>query len=494
MIRRRPCDPGQARRGISLADLTAVELAGMLRHGEVSAREVLQAHLDRIAERDPAINAVCTLSAERAQEEARRADERRARGERLGPLHGLPILHKDLLDTAGVRTTYGSAAFRDHVPAEDSLIVARAAAAGAVMVGKTNTPQFGTGGHTANALFGVTRNPYDPSRSAGGSSGGSAAALAAREIPLATGTDMAGSLRIPAAFCNVVGMRPSPGLVPYLPTRMAWFPYVVSGPMARTVDDLALLLSAVAGPDPRAPISVEAGPERFAPPVNAAVSRLRVAWAPDIAGLPLDDDVRAVLDRLGRVIGGLGAEVTEDEPDLTGADEAFLAWRAWYYATNYGDLLAERPEVFDEFSAANTRAGLELDVATLSRAEIARSALIARVAEFFGRYDVLVMPCVPVAPFDAERWRPETVGGAVMESYLDWMRHLYLITATGLPALSLPAGFTDAGLPVGVQIVAGPRCDLVALRFARALEEATRYAARAPEAFAATGAGVSGGG
>jgi amidase len=289
-------------------------------------------------------------------------------------------------------------------------------------------------------------------------------------------------------------MRPSPGLVPYLPTRMAWFPYVVSGPMARTVDDLALLLSAVAGPDPRAPISVEAGPERFAPPVNAAVSRLRVAWAPDIAGLPLDDDVRAVLDRLGRVIGGLGAEVTEDEPDLTGADEAFLAWRAWYYATNYGDLLAERPEVFDEFSAANTRAGLELDVATLSRAEIARSALIARVAEFFGRYDVLVMPCVPVAPFDAERWRPETVGGAVMESYLDWMRHLYLITATGLPALSLPAGFTDAGLPVGVQIVAGPRCDLVALRFARALEEATRYAARAPEAFAATGAGVSGGG
>lgn len=362
--------------------------------------------------------------------------------------------------------------------------MAGAAAAGAVTVGKTNTPQFGTGGHTADVLFGVTRNPYDASRTAGGSSGGAAAALAAREIPLATDTDMAGSLRIPAAFCNVVGMRPSPGLVPFLPTRTAWFPYVVAGPMARTVDDVALLLSAVAGPDPRAPISIEAGPERFTPPVNAAVSRLRVAWAPDIAGLPLDPDVRAVLDRLGPVIEGLGARVELDEPDLTGADEAFLAWRAWYYATSYGDLLAERPEVFDDFSAANTRAGLKVDGVALGRAEIARSALLARVAEFFTRYDVLVMPCVPVAPFDAGRWHPETVGGAAMESYLDWMRHLYLITATGLPAISLPAGFTDAGLPVGVQIVAGPRCDLTALRFARALEEATRCAARPPAAFA----------
>ncbi|WP_433496727.1 amidase [Sphaerimonospora sp. CA-214678] len=466
--------------GPALPDLPALDLAALARSGEVSAAEILDAHLARIDEQNPTINAVCSLSTERARAEARRADDRWVRRERLGALHGLPILHKDLIETAGVPTTYGSAAYRNHVPPEDALAVARATDAGAVMLGKTNTPQFGTGGHTHNALFGTTVNPYDTTRTAGGSSGGSAAALAAGMAPLATGTDMAGSLRIPSAFCNVVGMRPSPGRVPWVPTPMAWFPYVVVGPMARTVDDLALLLSAIAGPDERTAIAIDAGGDCFAPPIDPVVSGFRVAWAPKIAGLPVDLDVRSVLDSLSRTIAGIGAEVAEAEPDLTGADEAFRTWRAWYYATNYGALLRERPEVLDDFTAANVREGLALSGEDLGRAELARTALHLRVADFFTRYDVLVMPCTPVVPFSAGAWHPATIAGSPMKSYLDWMRHLYYITAAGLPALSLPAGFTDGGWPVGVQIVSGPRRDLDVLRFARALEEATGFADRRP--------------
>jgi amidase len=469
-----------SRSGTALPDLSAMELRTLLQDGEVSSTEVLEAHLARIQETNPTINAVCTLTETRARADARLADNRWAHGETLGPLHGLPILHKDLIETAGIRTTYGSAAYRDYIPTQDALIVQRASNAGAVLLGKTNTPQFGTGGHTFNELFGTTVNPFDITRSAGGSSGGSAAALAAGMAPLATGSDLGGSLRIPAAFCNVVGMRPSPGRVPWLPSPMGWFPYQAMGPMARTVSDLALLLSVIAGPDERAPISIEESGVRFEPPLHAEISKFRIAWAPGIAGLPVDEDVRSVIQKLGQHVVGLGAEVAEAEPDLTGADEAFLTWRAWYYATNYGQLLRERPEILDESTAANIREGLSLSGEDLGRAELLRTALQSRVAEFFVEYDILIMPCAPVAAFNVDRRFPATVADVRVVSYLDWMRHLYYITATGLPALSLPAGFTDQGLPVGIQIVAGPRRDLDALRFARALEEATQLVVQLP--------------
>ena len=464
----------------ALPDRSAVELRSMLANGEVSAAEVLDSHLARIERHNPTVNAVCTLSEDRARAEARRADDRWARREPLGPLHGLPILHKDLLDTAGVRTTYGSLAYADHRPASDALIVERAAQAGAVMAGKTNTPPFGTGGHTHNALFGTTVNPYDTTRSAGGSSGGAAAALACGMAPLATGTDMAGSLRIPAAMGNVVGMRPSPGRIPWLPASLSWFPYVVMGPMARTVDELALLLSATAGPDRRAPISLHEPAGQFAPPLRSGAGQLRVAWAPALAGLPIDAEVRGVLDGLGPALDEIGARVEQAEPDLSGADEAFLTWRAWYYATNYGELLRASPELVDEFTAQNTRDGLALSGADLGRAELLRTALQLRLAEFFTSYDILILPAAPVPAFDARAPYPATIAGVPQAGYLDWMRHLYYITATALPAISLPAGFTAAGLPVGVQIVAGPRRDLDALRFARALEQATRHHQRKP--------------
>jgi amidase len=463
-----------------LTDFTACELARHLRRGDFSAVEVLEAHLAVIERTNPTINAICTLSEDRARADATAADKAHARGETLGSLHGLPILHKDLIDTAGVTTTYGSGLFREHRPDVDAVVVARASAAGAVMLGKTNTPQFGTGGHTSNKVFGVTVNPFDTTRSAGGSSGGSAAALAARMVPLATGTDMAGSLRIPAAFCNVVGMRPSPGRIPWWPSAMGHFPYVVMGPMARTVDDVALLLSATAGPDPRAILVIEETGARFTPPINGASSHLRVAWAPNIGRLAVAREVSEVLQQLGRIVVGLGAEVVEAEPDLAGADEAFRVWRAWYYATSYGDLLAEHPEEIDDSTAANVREGMGLSGEQLGRAELLRTSLIARVVEFFSEYDVLVMPSAPVAAFPADQWTPQSIDGSPLASYLDWMRHLYYLTVTGLPAISLPAGFTKHGLPVGVQIVGGPRRDLDVLRFARALEAATRFGERKP--------------
>lgn len=452
--------------------MPAVELAAALRAGELSAREVVGKHIARIEACDGVVNAICTRTFDQAMEAAARADEWQASGGALSPLHGLPIVHKDLLDTAGVRTTYGSGAFADHVPTADATIVRRASASGAIMVGKTNTPQFGTGGHTSNALFGTTRNPWDLERSVGGSSGGSAAALAAGMSPLATGTDMAGSLRIPASFCNVVGMRPSPGRIPYLPTDMQWFPFITAGPMGRSVRDAALLLSVTAGPDPHASISLDEPFDGLMASLETDVSGWRVAWAPRIAGLPVDDDVLAAMGPLLGVLESMGVAVEEAEPDLSGAEEAFRLWRAWYYATQFGALLRERPGVLDDATASNIAEGLALTGDEIGRAEHLRSALFRRVAEFFDSIDILLMPCTPVGAFSADRWHPDRVAGRPMDTYLDWMRHLYFVSVAGMPAMSLPAGFTGSGSPIGVQLVAGPRRDRALLQFAYALEQA----------------------
>jgi amidase len=452
--------------------MSAVDLAAALRAGELSAREIVGKHIARIEACDGVVNAVCTRAFDQAMQAAARADERRAAGGALPPLHGLPIVHKDLLDTAGVRTTYGSGAFAEHVPTADATIVHRARQAGAIMLGKTNTPQFGTGGHTSNALFGTTRNPWDLGRTVGGSSGGSAAALAAGMSPLATGTDMAGSLRIPASFCNVVGVRPSPGRIPYLPTDMQWFPFITAGPMARSVRDAALLLSVAAGPEPHASISLDEPFDDLLASLEADVSGWRVAWAPRIAGLPVDEDVLAAIEPLRDVLETMGVAVREAEPDLSGAEEAFRLWRAWYYATQFGALLRERPGVLDDATASNIAQGLALTGDEIGRAEHLRSELFLRVATFFDSVDILVMPCTPVGAFPADMWHPDAVAGRPMDTYLDWMRHLYFLSVAGLPSMSLPAGFTAGGSPIGVQLVAGPRRDRALMQFAHALEQA----------------------
>ena len=375
-----------------LCGADAVTLAGMLRRREVSAREVMAAHIQRIeavdggvnamdggvSAVDSGVNAVVTRTFDAALARAARADEALARGAEPGPLHGLPVAHKDLHDTAGVRTTYGSVLFADHVPDHDALVVHRMSQAGAISLGKTNTPEFGAGSHTVNPVFGATRNPYDLTRSAGGSSGGAAAALAARMISLADGSDLGGSLRNPAGFCNVVGLRPSPGRVPSWPVTDVADVLGVEGPMGRTVADVALLLSVLAGPDPRVPLALDAPAPQIRPDqVPGLLARdlrgVRVAWSADL-GLPVEPAVRDVLAPARQVLEDLGCEVTDAAPDLTGADEVFRTRRAFRFLTAFGPLLRRHPGQLGPNVTWNTERGLELSVADLSRATVLHAA------------------------------------------------------------------------------------------------------------------------
>jgi amidase len=464
----------------------AITLAGMLRSREVSARDVVSAHIARIEAFDPNINAVVTRTFEAAIARAADADEAAARGDSLGLLHGLPVAHKDLAETAGVRTTYGSPLFATNVPQHDALVVERMARAGAISLGKTNVPEFGAGSHTVNPVFGATRNPYDLSRSAGGSSGGAAAALAARLITLADGSDLGGSLRNPASFCNVVGLRPSPGRVPNWPLADVADQFAVVGPMGRTVADTALLLAVLAGPDPRVPLALDQPPPPVREPaqISALLERdlrgLRIAWSPDL-GLPVAPEVLEVLGPARQVLAGLGASVADAAPDLSGADEVFRTFRAFAFAAFRRELLTKAPDLIGPNVTWNIERGLELTTADLSRATALRAALAEQVTTFFADVDFLACPVSQVAPFDVTLDWVHEINGQPLQTYLDWMASAYLISATGLPAISVPAGFTPGGLPVGLQLVGRRRSDWDLLAVAHAFESATGFAARVPE-------------
>jgi len=481
----RPDRAGYASPVAAVWEKDAITLAGMIRGREVSAREVIAAHIERIEAVDATVNAVVTRCFEQAMAKAAAADQALARGEPPGLLHGLPVAHKDLLDTAGIRTTYGSPLFAGHVPDRDELLVSRIAGAGAISLGKTNTPEFGAGSHTVNRVFGATRNPYDLSRSAGGSSGGAAAALAARMVCLADGSDLGGSLRNPASFCNVVGLRPSPGRVPRWPVTDPADTLGVLGPMARTVADTALLLAVQSGPDPRATLALDMPPPALAAPAD--VTRvlaqdprgLRVAWSADL-GLPVEPAVRATLAPARAVLADLGCQVRDAAPDLSGGDQLFRTWRALRFATAFGPLLRDHPDGVGPNVTWNVERGQELTVADLSRATILWAALAERVSAFFADVDVLACPVSQVPPFGVELDWVHQVDGVPQESYLDWMRSAYLISVTGLPAISVPAGFTSDGLPVGLQLVGRRRADWHLLAVAAAFEQATGYARTAP--------------
>jgi amidase len=468
-----------------LCAFDAVTMAGMLRRREVSAREVAAAHIARIEAVDGSVNAVVTRCFDQALTRAAEADDALARGEVLGLLHGLPVAHKDLAETAGVRTTYGSPLFASHVPDFDALQVERMSGAGAISLGKTNTPEFGAGSHTVNPVFGATRNPYDLSRSAGGSSGGAAAALAARMICLADGGDLGGSLRNPASFCNVVGLRPAAGRVPTWPLSDVADTFAVHGPMGRTVADVALLLAVLSGPDPRVPLALDAPVPVLAEPagVLALLARdlrgLKVAWSADL-GLPVEPAVRTALAPARQVLAELGCEVTDAAPDLSGADETFRSWRAFRFATGFGPLLPEHRDQLGPNVAWNTERGLELTVTDLSRATVLRAELAQRVAGFFDTFEVLACPVSQVVPFDVTLDWVHEIDGVPQHTYLDWMASCYLISATGLPAISVPAGFTPDGLPVGLQLVGRWRAEWPLLGVAHAFETATGYAGLAP--------------
>lgn len=460
-----------------LCFLSAVELAGLLRTGAVSAVEVMEAHLARVEQINPKVNAVVTFLPDQAIDAARAADAALRRGDAVGPLHGLPIAHKDTIETKGIRTTWGSPIFRDHVPARSALMVDRLHAAGAIPFGKTNVPEFGAGSQTFNTVFGATRNPFDLTKTCGGSSGGAAVALACGMHPIADGSDMGGSLRNPANYCNVVGFRPSPGRVPVWPSQAAWSTFALQGPLARTVEDVALLMQVIAGPDPRSPISIAEPGRRFADPLARDFRGVRIAWTPGLGELPVDPRVTDAIRSKLSVFGDLGCVVDEASPDLRDADQIFKIWRAWVFHLAYAGLLETKRELVKETVIWNIEAGAALTGPQIGWAEAKRSELYQRMRLFMETYEFLILPVSQVPPFPVdEEYVSEihTANGVVpMETYIDWMKSCYYITVTGHPAISVPCGFTPEGLPVGVQIVGRHQDDFGVLQLAYAFQQAT---------------------
>ncbi len=464
-----------------LCFLPATELAARIRQRQLSAREVMETHLAQIERVNPLVNAIITLlPAEQLLAQAAAADEAQARGESLGPLHGLPIAHKDLAATKGIRTTQGSPIFADFVPDQDDLIIERLKLGGALSIGKTNVPEFGAGSQTFNPVFGATVNPYDTTRTCGGSSGGAAVALACGMIPLADGSDMGGSLRNPANFCNVVGFRTAPGRVPAWPKQTAWAPWSVPGPMARTVADVALMLSVIAGPDRRSPIAISDPGERFLAPLERDFRGVRIAWSQNLGSFPVDPHVTAVLESQRSIFGDLGCSVAEAEPDFRDADEIFKVWRAWSFANSFGELVKTRRDEIKDTVIWNVEEGLKLTGPQLGQAEIKRTALYHRVREFMETYEFLILPVSQVPPFPVTQEYITEINGQAMPTYIDWMQSCYFITATGLPAISVPCGFTPDGLPVGIQIVGRHQDEMGVLQLAHAFEQATQVWRRRP--------------
>ena len=458
--------------------LTAVELARRIRARELSCVEVMQAHLAQIDRVNPKVNAIVTYHPEQAMEGAKAADDALQRGDDVGALHGLPVAHKDLVDTAGVRTTYGSPIYADHIPQQDMLIVERLKAAGAISVGKTNTPEFGAGSQTFNEVFGATLNPYDLTKTCGGSSGGAAVALACGMLPIADGSDLGGSLRNPSNFCNIVGFRTAIGRVPVWPSQTPWSALAVQGPMARTVQDTALMLSAIAGPDARCPVALTDDGEAFNPLTHSLerdFDGVRIAWSADMGGLPVDPRIVSVIESQRGTFGELGCEIDDACPDFTDANDVFMTMRAAGMAATRAELLRTHRDKLKDTVIWNIEEGMKLNAAEVGMAEVKRAALFERVRKFMDTYEFMVFPVSQHPPFDVTQPYLTEVNGVPMETYIDWMRSCYYITATGHPAISVPCGFTDDGLPVGIQIVGRHQSEFSVLQLAYAFQQATGF-------------------
>lgn len=458
---------------------TATSLAKAIRTKELKASEVLEAHLTRIDEVNPTLNAIVTLNSDLAREQAAAMDAQFSPDGK--PLYGLPIAVKDLAMTKGMRTTFGSPIYESNVPQADELFVARLREAGAIVIGKTNTPEFGAGSQTFNKVFGVTKNPYDTSKTCGGSSGGAAVALASGMLPIADGSDLGGSLRNPAAFCNVVGFRPSPGRVPNWPKQFSSEPLSVSGPMARNVPDLALLLSVMAGPDTRVPISLPESGNTFAQALERDMRGIRIACSKDLGLFEVEREIKQTFEHALPVFSDLGAELETAFPDLASAQEVFTTLRAWLFAARFGALLKTHRNEMKDTVIWNIEQGLALTVEDISRAETLRSDIIARMASFFDQYDFLVCPTTQALPFSLDKEWIDEINGVTLPTYLDWMGICWAITVTGCPAISVPAGFSSTGLPIGLQII-GPRGqDFEVLQLAHAFEMQTKHALTQPK-------------
>jgi amidase len=439
----------------NLARKSARELVTLIAARQASPVEVLDAHLATIARVNPQLNAIVTLVADEAKKQAQAVEAALMRGERIGPLGGLPIGVKDITPTAGIRTTYGSPLYKDNVPTEDAEVIGRLKAAGAIVIGKTNTPEFATGANTVNPVFGATRNPWNPALSPAGSSGGSAVAVATGMVPLAQGTDFGCSIRIPAAFCGIVGLRPTPGLTPNYPAPLAWDFGQVHGPMARSAEDAALMLDAMTGLSRRSPISVP-------PPWTSAFAEvercedargLRIAYAPDIAGIGVDAEIDTICRAAARGLQQAGAAVEEIAFDVSDGRDPYQTWRgAWMVGRQFSRLA--RLEEFGVNLKGNVKAGLKVTALDIAAAEEKRQEVFQRFRDLFERYDILLTPAAPVKPYPVEMNFPNEINGRKFENYVDWIAPAFLITLVSLPAGSVPAGKTGDGLPVGLQIVA----------------------------------------
>ncbi len=465
-----------------LDQISARQLASLIGSRRVSAVEVMDAHLARIEQWNPHVNAIIgMLPPEACRALARAADDRARAGTALGPLHGLPVAFKDLQEVAGLPFTRGSPIYRDAVGAVDTILAERVRSAGAIPIAKTNVPEFGLGSHTYNPVWGTTRNPYDLTKSAGGSSGGAGAALATGMLAIADGSDLGGSLRNPANFNNVVALRPTVGLVPTAPDPFPRLGFGVNGPMGRSADDVAFFLGVLAGSDPRDPGCEPSDPTALGAPLTGHTGPpIRLAWSLDLGGLPVEPAVRTALEARRRTFEAIGCSVEDATPDLTGADDVFLAVRRWRTAAVFGPLLAThrslmKPELVDEIELGRRMSG-----ADVAAALVAHTALLGRIAAFFERFDVLACVVNQVAPFDAALDWPKAVGGATMTHYIEWMQSTYWITTTFAPAVSVPAAFTDGGLPVGIQLVGRPREDRRLLELAHRFELANPVGLRRP--------------
>jgi amidase len=416
-----------------------------------------------------------------AREAAKKAEVEVMRGEKVGPLHGVPVSIKDLTSTAGIRTTWGSKIYEHFVPEEDALSVQRLKAAGAILMGKTNTPEFGAGANTYNAVFGATRNPWKLSHTCGGSSGGAAVALACGLGPLATGSDLGGSLRIPASFCGVVGFRTSAGLVPIYPSATGWDTLAVEGPMARTVGDTALMLSVMAGQDDRSPISFPVDTKQFLAAVKRPkIEGLRVAWSPDLKISPCEHEVEKVAAAAARRFEVLGCTVEQTEPDFSGVQQIIHVTRALRMVTLHAEKLGKWRDQMNPNLVWNIEQGFPLTVKQIGEADKERTALYHRVRQFFEKYDLLLTPTVAVPPFPQEMIYPKEINGKPMKNYQEWLYLTYAITITGLPVISVPCGFTSEGFPVGLQIVGRRLAEATVLKAAAAFEAIAPWKDRRP--------------
>ncbi|WP_159500748.1 amidase [Microbacterium sp. 18062] len=456
----------------ALTGLTTRALADGIRTGRFSSEEVVAAHLARIDEIDPAVNAIVSYRPDDALAQARVRDRELAAGVIRGPLHGVPTAVKDLMDVAGLPTTHGSRIYAENVATADSVIVGRIRDAGAVFVGKTNTPEFGAGSHTFNEVFGATRNPYDLSRSAGGSSGGAAAAVTSGMLPFADASDLGGSIRNPASFGNLVGLRPTAGRVASARPGNAWDPGSVLGVLTRDVLDTALLLSVIAGPERRAPMSIDEDPSLFRSLSPRSFRGARVAYSPDLGGLPLDPEVRAATEAAAQLAAGLGADVVEVDIDLGEADLVFETFRSLEFFDGHGEDARLHPELVKQTVRDDVAWATEFDAERIVRAAAARTRMFRRFQALFDDYDLLLAPCVQVLPFPVEWEYPIEVDGVAMERYYTWQRSCSRITATAMPALSMPMSFSGGGLPIGVQFVGPYRGDRLLLEFALTWESA----------------------